>query len=83
MNCSSELLPFKPNVAPNIVLILRVVLESVALLGLKERKETLIMLLDEDRRVTLVSKGLLVLQVTSANLEEMEPLVFLVHQDYR
>lgn len=83
MNCSSELLPFKPNVAPNIVLILRVVLESVALLGLKERKETLIMLLDEDRRVTLVSKGLLVLQVTSANLEEMEPLVFLVHQDHR
>lgn len=72
-----------PNVAPNIVLILRVVLESVALLGLKERKETLIMLLDEDRRVTLVSKGLLVLQVTSANLEEMEPLVFLVHQDHR
>lgn len=83
MNCSSELLPFKPNVAPNIVLILRVVLESVALLGLKERKETLIMLLDEDRRVTLVSKGLLVLQVASANLEEMEPLVFLVHQDHR
>lgn len=83
MNCSLELLPFMPNVAPNIVLILRVVLESVALLGLKERKETLIMLLDEDRRVTLVSKGLLVLQVTSANLEEMEPLVFLVHQDHR
>lgn len=41
------------------------------------------MLLDEHKRVILVREGLLVLQVTSANLEEMEPLVFLEHLDHQ
>lgn len=83
MSHNSELLPFMPDIAPKIVLILRVVLESMGLLGLKVRKETLIMLVDEDRRVTLASQGLLVLQVTSANQEEMEPPAFLDCQDHR